>query len=116
MAAIAFICVSPFRKGRLRGISNPSGSPLPHGVELLPELGGLHVAAGGGQHAVDVDEPPLAPDIVRRQDAAGMPDGPARLHRLDDEIAEGDDGAEAEQQKDAEKKIGYGIYHVLPPE
>ncbi len=70
---------------------------LSHAVELLPELGGLEVVMGGGEHAVDVAELPVAMGFAGRHDFPRPDDSPARLHGLDDEEAEGNDRAEAEQ-------------------
>ncbi len=63
---------------------------------------------GGGEHAVDVAELPRVPIPVLRHDFTCFDDSPARLQRLDDEVAEGDNRPESQYQQYAEKKICHG--------
>ena len=77
-------------------------------LELVPEVGGFEVIAGGGQHAKDIAEPPLVANVPLGDHFSRLRDGPACLQGLDNEVAEGDNRSKSKKQQYTEKQVAYG--------
>jgi hypothetical protein len=78
------------------GLFGPVFVDFPYFFELVPEFGRFEVIAGGSQHAVNVAELPPVADIPFGDHFARLRDSPVCLQGLDDEVAEGDYGAEGQ--------------------
>jgi len=73
--------------------------------ELLPELGGFEVVAGGSQSAVHVAVTPGVTNLSGGDQLTALGDGPVYPQRPDDEVDKGNDRSQEKQHQDTEEKI-----------